>query len=376
MSSSGLLRSAASRESLEALGAPHPYIAWLSAAEAASWLDAGRWQKCADRLRMALGSDPGAAADVLSRLVAARLSVQQGRVSESRSHLTRAEELFAETTDFLAFEFDAVRAMVLLAEGDPSGAVEAALRGATSSGAPPTMCEWLIPLAARGLADLADSARGRGEPADEVTGRLDSLLTHFPHVLHDSAVDSPFYSRQLAGLDAFYAAEVGRARRSPDRSARWTAAAAMLDGVLPWDAAYAAFRAAESQLVTGNANRDVAASQLRRAIRPGIRAARRTRPARGPTPGSCRTSPVGGGGPTPAAPAMPGNGNRPWGLTAREQAILEHIVAGRTYAEIARALFLSEKTVSSHVSNVLRKSGAANRVALARLAQHGHDAGT
>jgi DNA-binding CsgD family transcriptional regulator len=43
-------------------------------------------------------------------------------------------------------------------------------------------------------------------------------------------------------------------------------------------------------------------------------------------------------------------------------------VAGRTYAEIAAELVISEKTVSSHISNLLRKTGATNRVHLARLA--------
>jgi DNA-binding NarL/FixJ family response regulator len=56
------------------------------------------------------------------------------------------------------------------------------------------------------------------------------------------------------------------------------------------------------------------------------------------------------------------------GLTPREFAILDHVVAGKTYGEIARALVISEKTVSSHISNLLRKTGAANRVDLARLA--------
>jgi DNA-binding NarL/FixJ family response regulator len=56
------------------------------------------------------------------------------------------------------------------------------------------------------------------------------------------------------------------------------------------------------------------------------------------------------------------------GLTRRELDILDHVVAGRTYGEIARALVISEKTVSSHISNLLRKTGAANRRDLARLA--------
>ncbi|MCY0906026.1 helix-turn-helix transcriptional regulator [Arthrobacter sp. H14-L1] len=56
------------------------------------------------------------------------------------------------------------------------------------------------------------------------------------------------------------------------------------------------------------------------------------------------------------------------GLTPREREILEFVIAGRTYGEIARALVISEKTVSSHISNLLRKTGASNRLDLSRLA--------
>lgn len=360
------------RETLDQLDAPHPYIAWLSAAEAASWLTAGRWEECTDRLRVALGSDPGPAGDVIARLVAARLAVLQGRVGEAQAHLARAEELFAETTDFLAFEFDAVRAMVRLAAGDPSGAVEAALTGATSYGAPPTMCEWLIPLAARSLADLAENARRRGASAEEHLARLDTLVTRFPHIIRDVALDSPFYLRQLDGLDALYAAEVCRARRAADEPDRWSEAAALLHDILPWDNAYAAFRAAESQLVRHRGDRDEAAAALRDAHELASRL--RAEPILTETVDLARAARIRLDQVTPirVASAGPGSDRPPWPITPREQEVLDHIVAGRTYGEIARALFLSEKTVSSHVSNLLRKTGATNRVELAHLAQrHG-----
>jgi DNA-binding NarL/FixJ family response regulator len=57
------------------------------------------------------------------------------------------------------------------------------------------------------------------------------------------------------------------------------------------------------------------------------------------------------------------------GLTRREREILDHLDTGRTYAEIAEALVINEKTVSSHVSNLLRKTGTASRVELSRLAR-------
>jgi DNA-binding CsgD family transcriptional regulator len=48
--------------------------------------------------------------------------------------------------------------------------------------------------------------------------------------------------------------------------------------------------------------------------------------------------------------------------------ILGYLVAGSTYAEIANILVISEKTVSSHVSNLLRKTHTSSRVELAQLA--------
>lgn len=357
------------RESLEQLGAPHPYVAWMSADEAGVWLDVGHWEQCSDRLRVALGSDPGAGPDVIARLAATRLAVLQGRQAEAESHLARAEELFADTTDFLAFDFDVVRAMTRLTGGDPSGAVDAAWAGATGAGVPPTRCEWLMPLAARGLADLADGARDRGEPLDAVLARLDELVVRFPRVIRDGAYDSPFYTRQLEGLGALYAAEVTRCRRSAEEADRWTAAADLLEGILPWEEAYAAFRAGESRLVRGQGTREEAAAMLRRAH--AVASRLRAEPVLRETADLARVARIPLDDVTPSSPATGvGAAGRPFGITPREAEILDHIVAGRTYGEIARALFLSEKTVSSHVSNLLRKTGTTNRVELARLIRH------
>jgi predicted ATPase/DNA-binding CsgD family transcriptional regulator len=60
------------------------------------------------------------------------------------------------------------------------------------------------------------------------------------------------------------------------------------------------------------------------------------------------------------------------GLTPREQEVLEHLLEGRTNRQIARALFISEKTASVHVSNIMSKLGAANRSEAAAIAHRLH----
>jgi DNA-binding CsgD family transcriptional regulator len=75
----------------------------------------------------------------------------------------------------------------------------------------------------------------------------------------------------------------------------------------------------------------------------------------------------------PATEAAAQQGTTIPGLTGREREILAHVVAGRTYAEIAKTLVLSEKTVSVHISNMLRKTGTTNRAQLAQLANRLQD---
>jgi DNA-binding NarL/FixJ family response regulator len=57
------------------------------------------------------------------------------------------------------------------------------------------------------------------------------------------------------------------------------------------------------------------------------------------------------------------------GLTAREREILAMVVAGASNRDIAAALFISPKTVSVHVSALLRKFGVSGRGDLGAAAQ-------
>ena len=57
------------------------------------------------------------------------------------------------------------------------------------------------------------------------------------------------------------------------------------------------------------------------------------------------------------------------GLTPREAEVLSLVAAGQTNRQIGEALFVSDKTASVHVSNILRKLGVSSRVDAAAVAQ-------
>ena len=51
-------------------------------------------------------------------------------------------------------------------------------------------------------------------------------------------------------------------------------------------------------------------------------------------------------------------------LTAREIEIARLILKGKTYKDIAKELFISEKTVTKHIQNIFAKAEVSNKVEL------------
>jgi DNA-binding CsgD family transcriptional regulator len=137
-----------------------------------------------------------------------------------------------------------------------------------------------------------------------------------------------------------------------DVVAAFDAAAAAWERIAqPYPLAAALLRGAEAALAA--ADRDGAAQRLQRASdlaeSLGARPLRQeaTELAR-----SARIRPARTRGHAPAAPL---------GLTAREFEVLRLVADGRSNPEIAVRLFISPKTVSVHVSNILAKMGVAGR---------------
>ncbi|HYN29702.1 MAG TPA: AAA family ATPase [Dermatophilaceae bacterium] len=355
------------REVAAEADAPHCYVALLASSEADGLLHLGRWRECTSLLKLVLGSTPGPMADTSARLVAAQLACLQGRLDEAGDHLARADELFAQHSDFLAFDFDAVRSLLAVAAADTETAVALAPDPANTE-APPTHVEWLVPLAARALADRVERCRREGRDAAPFLDRLAELRLRHPVVPEDHMTGAG-YARIVRAMQAWYDAECARADRSSEATGAWRAAAdACAAASLPWDEAYARFRLAEAALGE-RSGRAVGSEALRTAY--ALAVDLHAQPLLADIEGLATTArvPLAAAGPvgSTAVVAVAGLG----GLTGREREILSHVVAGRTYAQMARELFISEKTVSVHISNVLRKTGTSSRVELARLAMGG-----
>ncbi|WP_163511093.1 helix-turn-helix transcriptional regulator [Fodinicola acaciae] len=204
----------------------------------------------------------------------------------------------------------------------------------------------LLASGVRAEAELAAAARAmRDAPAEaEAARRIEDLLAHVPDLL-----DEP----EQAAFAAVCRAEAGRPGW-PAAVAGWRALAR------PWQVAYATWRLAEATI---SGDRDEAARLLRQAHRQAETL------GAGPLVGDIRSTaqlhrvPLGEPSAEPAVPRARTD------LTVRELEALRHLAVGRSNREIAHALFISPKTASVHVTNILRKLNVDRRAKAAQAAR-------
>ncbi len=132
----------------------------------------------------------------------------------------------------------------------------------------------------------------------------------------------------------------------------------------PQQRAYATIRLAEA-LLDAVGDRDEAVALLRSAVE--------TASSIGAEPLLAEARAIGGRARLPldgvAASVVTTPGGRTATLTQREQAVVRLVADGHTNREIGDQLFISEKTVSVHVSNAMAKLGALSRYEAAALAE-------
>jgi DNA-binding CsgD family transcriptional regulator len=176
---------------------------------------------------------------------------------------------------------------------------------------------------------------------------------------------SPLPSRVAYG--ALCAAELARVAGQSTRQLWSDAADRLVTIESRHRVAYARMREAEAVLIGGGAGGDEAGPPLRDAYRIAHEI--------GASPLAADIEVLAQRGRVSLMPAvaegpsqLTGSRVAGYALTVRELEVLRYLAAGMTNREIGEALFISPKTASVHVSNILRKLGVANRMDAAAIA--------
>lgn len=309
----------------------------------------GDWDRAEAALQQ-FARSPSGVSSGWAHLGRAQLAADRGQLETALRELAEARRLRADASEQSRYPYLRACLAVAMLQGDRDQVT-------TVLDQRPAVGERLpignaMQFRALGLQAVADGL------AD--TGSRDRLAGDLLAECQELAVQpsAGFFVLVPACLDLALA-EHARHVGAEDVVARWEQAVASCETAgLAHYLAYARFRKAEALLRTGEGRGEVAAlltaaaeTTARLRADPLHRAvAQLARRARVPLPE---------GEADPAAAL---------GLTKREQEVLRLVADGRTNPEIAAQLFISDKTVSVHVSNILRKLGVANRGEAAAVA--------
>ena len=215
----------------------------------------------------------------------------------------------------------------------------------------------LFTLGIRACADLAEAG-----DTDEATSAFDELAS-----LRSRARRDPFAGpvpKTATAAGQLWTAERSRLLRRSDPDAWSHAAVAWHLLRRPHRRAYALYRQAEAML---------ADHTMHAAAEPVLRSAAVAGSGHEPLMRQIRQlalrARISLTNTEPPQPQESPIGLAKFGLTERELAVLRLLGQGHTNAEIGRMLFISPKTASVHVTNILRKLGAGSRVQAATIAE-------
>jgi len=206
----------------------------------------------------------------------------------------------------------------------------------------------LIWLGMRVEADLAERARDRR--SDRLDGHADRVAA-----LAALAETFPTQSPETRAYHRLADAERTRLDAAGDAAPWEAAAAAAREAGATYLLAYAVLRAGEMYAALGDRNGAARAVAEAMDLADGL----------GATPLADEARALARRARLLDEPAEGDNG---FGLTSREVEVLRLVADGRSNGQIAEELFISRKTASVHVSNILSKLGVATRVEAAALA--------
>jgi len=332
----------------ESIGLARTYGAIGGSLLADALIEWGRWDEATSAVEHALDHTPTPVLQVPLVCLRATIALARGDVVPAEQAMAFTREALApgvtpQVDRSLPLRLEAE---LRLAQGRVTEAAAVIERGLADVGL--RRSEWSTWLM------LAVGARVAAAGAP---GLLDSLRRR--------AAETPATGPVLRALALAFAAEADRAAGAVAR-APWDEAVAAWEGVGdPYQLGRALIGAAEAAAADGD--RPAAAAQVRCAAEIADRlGARRLREQAEWLARRARLTLAG----DPAAPAAdPGEQARhQYGLTARELEVLRLVAIGRSNRAIAAELFISAKTASVHVSNIMSKLGVSSRVEAASLA--------
>jgi DNA-binding NarL/FixJ family response regulator len=347
----------AGRSAVAAMGAPPAITTGIGNNTAAALVASGRWAE-ADQLLAELVAES-------TRNWARYLLLMQLELAVGRGEAERAAELAATLRKSpddprLVGSLHAWLAEQALNADDVAVAAVEVVDGLAASGA--AMADVEIRLLAAGTRLAADLALlpSAAQPRDLPDG-WEQLAAHFAERARLIVAEQGNAQPDLAAFGAMVAAEEAR-RLGNDTRATWRAVAEAWQG-WPYREAYARLREAAAALKAGRREQAIRALTACQALAAELQAAPLLAQA-DDLARRARLAPTAVSGSKPARSAE--SGTR-FDLTDREMEILGCLVKGDSNRQIARALFISDRTVAVHVSRILDKLGVRNRTEAATV---------
>ncbi|MGY4389369.1 helix-turn-helix transcriptional regulator [Streptomyces sp. TE12347] len=332
--------------------------AWVCGNMAESLYSLGRWDEAAEAARRTLLVGQSAAPRGCASARLAYLALARGELAEANHQLAAAHTHYGahETQPQHRIPLRRLAIGVAAAEGRIAD-VRAETSAAAAHGFPLGQHRYAWPLL---LAAATAEADARGLPAAEA-GR-DAALAVLRTAARSLATPVPVWAAHAE----YVRAELLRAE-ARDTPADWTAVETAVRPLeRPYLQAKACHRLAEALLAAGD--REPAAALLREAYAIAERIGSRTLREDLALLAQRARLPLTDADHAVAPPAPETDPIEALGLTSRERDVLRLVAAGSTNRKIAEELFISPKTASVHVSNILAKLGVAGRGEAAALA--------
>jgi len=334
----------------------------------------GRWDEVEEVAERALDLAPPPLTRAWLRIISGRISLARGNVATAARRAAAGRPVLsgAGYEDQHQLPQAALDVEVALAAEGPAAAVAVAAEALERYDLSVSSPRYVWPLAVA-AADAAHQARAAGAADADSGDDAEALLDRLRTLAEKLEVFGPV---QRAWQLTFAATDPPADATPDERLAACDAAVAAWEAIRhPYQTAITLLAGARAALAsadggTGAANKRAAAARLRRALplAEGLGA----RPLTEEITALARQAGISldGGGANGA-----GTADGPH-LTGRELEVLRLVAAGQSNREIAATLFISPKTASVHVSNILGKLGAATRTEAAARAHALHLFGT